>query len=108
MVIQQGDVLFIQVPKNKVPEAKKSVQAGPRGFVLAEGEKTGHFHILEAHAGTTLHEIDGDDDFILHVEKESEVVHDEHGTGIIPAGDYVIRKVQEYDHFAEEARKVQD
>jgi len=106
MVIQQGDVLLIKVEGEK-PQAQKPIEATARGFVLAEGEKTGHAHVLEARPGTTLFGLEGDD-VLLHVEQESQVVHDEHGTGVVPAGDYVVRKVQEYDHFAEEARKVQD
>lgn len=107
MVIQQGDVILERMD----PTTKKigtSLEPTPRGFVLAEGEKTGHTHVLEARPGTTLHTIEGSDDLLLHLDEESQVVHEEHGTGVIPAGDYVVRQVQEYDHFAEEARKVQD
>jgi hypothetical protein len=36
------------------------------------------------------------------------IVHEEHDPITIPPGDYVIGTVLEYDHFAEEARKVID
>lgn len=107
MVIQQGDVILQKVDASTVKRGATK-QPTPRGFVLAEGEKTGHAHVLEVNAGTTLCAIEGTDELLLSVSKDSELVHEEHGTGIIPAGDYVVRQVQEYDHFAEEARKVQD
>jgi len=107
MVIQQGDVILERVDATTM-KAGASVQPTPRGFVLAEGEKTGHAHVLEATPGATVRTIEGSDDLLLHLDEESQVVHEEHGTGVIPAGDYVVRQVQEYDHFAEEARKVQD
>lgn len=70
--------------------------------ILAEGEHTGHFH--EAHgAGVTYY-----DDGVLEAPSGAEVTHQEHAPILLPAGTFQRSIVQEYDHFAEEARNVAD
>jgi hypothetical protein len=44
----------------------------------------------------------------IDVKKDSVLSHEEHNTISITAGIYKIGIVQEYDHFAEEARNVAD
>ena len=44
----------------------------------------------------------------LAVKEPVKVTHEEHGVIDLPVGTYRVRKVREYDHFAEEAREVQD
>lgn len=70
---------------------------------LAEGEATGHYHAAE---GATLY-IEGEQMF-AEAPKGMTVTHQEHHTQVIPAGEYQIGRVMEYDHFAEEARQVAD
>lgn len=36
------------------------------------------------------------------------LTHQEHGTIPLPAGEYAADRVREYDHYAEEARRVAD
>jgi hypothetical protein len=70
--------------------------------ILAEGEMTGHYH--EAHGdGVALY-----DDGTLEAPHGAEVTHQEHLPVVIPPGTYERSIVQEYDHFAEEARPVVD
>ena len=70
--------------------------------VLAEGEHTGHFH--EAHGdGVALY-----DDGVLEAPHGAEVTHQEHAPVTVPPGTYDRSIVQEFDHFAEEARNVAD
>jgi hypothetical protein len=70
--------------------------------ILAHGEHTGHFH--EAHGdGVALH-----DDGVLEAPHGAEVTHQEHKPVTVPPGTYQRSIVQEYDHFAEEARNVAD
>ena len=116
-MIQQGDVLF---HKETIPNAQFERVLDP---VIQEGEHTGHAHrILMFQAG----EMQGNQmpseqpksweilrDKItgtrfLRVEAPIEVGHEEHKTVTIPPGEYRIGIVQEYDHFAEEARQVLD
>ena len=70
--------------------------------ILAEGEHTGHFH--EAHGrGVAFY-----DDGVLETPHGAEVTHQEHATVILPPGEYIRSIVQEFDHFLEESRSVQD
>jgi hypothetical protein len=98
MLIQQGDVLVKKVSEVKGKKLKH--------LTLAKGEHTGHHHtITEGEA--ELYENEGT--LFLKVKSEEAILtHQEHGPVTIPKGDYEIGIVQEYDHFAEEARKVQD
>ncbi len=70
--------------------------------ILAHGEHTGHFH--EAHGeGVALY-----DDGVLEAPHGAHVTHQEHAPVELPAGAYRRSIVQEFDHFAEEARNVAD
>ena len=73
--------------------------------VLAEGEATGHRHQATA-SDVELYEYEGG--LILAAPSGTEVTHQEHHTVLVPPGNYDRRIVQEFDHFAEEARAVQD
>ncbi len=99
MLIQQGDVL---IESCSIPVGL-SVKSDNH---LAEGEATGHFHEAVG-VGVSVLEGSGDSLF-LSVPNGAEVTHQEHGTVKVPAGDYKVRIVREYDHFREEARKVVD
>ena len=97
MLWQQGDVLM-----EPVSRIKGERLAHKR---LAEGEATGHAHVAVA------------DDVVIYEEGETiyldaptgtEIAHEEHATVTLPPGTYRVRKVREFDHFAEEARNVQD
>lgn len=98
MLIQQGDVLIVKVDKVLGKKLKH--------LTLAEGEVTGHSHKITKGEATLCEE---NGVLYLHVESEKAVLtHEEHKTVEIPKGDYKIGIVQEYDHFAEEARNVAD
>lgn len=76
--------------------------------VLAEGEITGHAHVLDSNVdvydiGNGLREFQSI--------KSITVRHEEHAPIDVPpspTGDYTSGIVQEFDPFAEEARNVQD
>ena len=101
MFIQQGDVL---IKTTKIPAEAHAVARKGRGYVLAEGESTGHAHVIED--AVELLEKDG----VLYIRATAPVVvkHEEHGPVTVPAGEFEVGIVQEYDHFAEEARNVRD
>lgn len=70
--------------------------------ILAHGERTGHYH--EAHGeGVALYE-----DGVLEAPNGAHVTHQEHNPITLSPGSYERSIVQEYDHFAEEARNVAD
>ena len=98
MLYQQGDVL---VKSSDRVKGKKL-----HHLTLALGEATGHHHTITK-GDAELYDFKGT--LFLHVESdEAELTHQEHNTIVLPKGDYEIGIVQEYDHFAEEARSVQD
>lgn len=102
--LQQGDV-FIQ-PVESIPNGANPVAATSRGYVLAEGEVTGHAHVIDKVADLEFVEKDG----MFYIKNKTPVTvkHEEHKPVTIPAGTWQIRGVREYDHFAEEARRVAD
>lgn len=98
-LIQQGDLLL--KPANSIPQTAKLLQHK----TLAEGEHTGHAHIAEG-VDVELYEKDGQ--LFVHCPNGCEITHQEHKPVTLPAGDYKVERVQEYDHFAEESRNVAD
>jgi len=99
MIYQQGDVIM---------ETTNKVVGKPLPHLtLATGEATGHAHTVTT--GDAELYCDEAGNITLGVKSASAVVtHQEHGTVTLPRGKYKIRKVVEYDHFAEEAREVRD
>lgn len=95
---QQGDVLL--KPASIPQDAKERF-----GRVLREGEATGHAHVAVAD-DVKLFIVD--DTLFMSAPSGTTVVHEEHGPIEVPPGDYRIDAVQEFDHFAEEAREVID
>lgn len=96
---QQGDLILISA---KIPQ-----KGNPAGHILAHGEVTGHCHELTEASDGLLIEIEG----TLYLRVGSggaTIVHPEHKPIDVPPGEYRVNRVREYDHFAEEARQVQD
>jgi len=103
MYYQHGDVIITKI--NKLPDNAKIVKPKASGNILADGESTGHAHVVDPtktvmySVGTALY---------LVVKERATVTHEEHKPIDIDEGVYEIGRVQEYDHFAEEARNVED
>jgi len=97
--IQQGDVILR--PVRAIPAGAKL-----RGdHHLAEGEVTGHYH--EA-CGADVAVFEHEDQLYLDAPQACRITHQEHHPVDVPAGSYIVSRVREYDHFAEEARIVVD
>lgn len=96
---QQGDVTI--TPIESIPRDARMT----RSRVLAEGEATGHKH--QATAENVRLFVKGD---ILYMRAPTgtSIVHEEHHAVELPPGDYMVGRVREYDHFAEESRPVID
>lgn len=77
-----------------------------KGKKLADGEMTGHAHVLDKSEVFELN----NGLRVFSGNKQNTLTHQEHKPIIIPSkkGKYVSGKVLEYDHFAEEARTVKD
>lgn len=103
-LIQQGDVLLQEV--RALPAGARKAQRSNRGWVLAEGESTGHAHVTRT-AGCELLEAPGGQRF-LSVKKNAAVVHEEHKSVTVPPGLWEVRRVREFDPFEERIREVAD
>ena len=104
MLLQQGDLLLRKV--EKMPSGKE-IKPTERGLVLAEGEATGHAHVItEIQAATMIKTSDGK--MYLKVVKTVPLKHDEHHIIIIEPGEYEVGKVLERDHLSRITREVID
>lgn len=100
---QQGDVI-VKV-RTEIPSGAKRVKPGQRGVVLAEGEHTGHAHVMDPEA-VEMYERDGV--LWLKVLAPTPLVHEEHHAQTIAPGVYEVSRVVEVDPFADEVRTVAD
>lgn len=104
---RQGDVYLRQVTGIPVDAAvaEKKDQSGRKRIVLAYGEVTGH-----AHAITELDKVDvfvkGDGTMYLAVKDATELRHEEHGTIVLPPGNY--ERVIQREYSPEAIRNVMD
>lgn len=99
---QQGDVTF--TPVAGLPGTCTLTSGG----VLARGEHTGHAHRLAEGTDGRLYKAPSGTLYLVTGPRSSTTVHEEHQPVIRPEGIDRIGRVLEYDHFAEEARGVQD
>lgn len=95
--LQQGDVLLRRV--TEIPSTFKRVKATKRGYVLAEGETTGHAHTIEESEDIELYQ-EGER-LLAQVLKSVTVTHEEHGPITLDAGIWEIGRVVEEDEFGE-------
>jgi hypothetical protein len=101
--LQHGDVLLKRIAK--LPTGLTEVQRRDGCLVIAEGEATGHHHVITA-TPAKLYELKGE--LYLEVTEPVTITHEEHKTLPIPPGIYEIGIVKEYDYFAEMERRVVD
>lgn len=101
--IQQGDVNLERVVC--IPKGAKKRD----NYVLAEGETTGHKHKLQVAVKEKTCEVyEKNGTLYLRVFSPTPLIHEEHNPVVISPGDWEVGHTFEYDHFAEEARKVID
>lgn len=108
---RQGDVLVFRAPKNVEKGPEVTDPNHPGKTVLALGEVTGHHHRFEG-AGAELFACLSDtpmadaDDKVLRTDGSKGLKHEEHGTILFDAGDFVVRIQEEYAYGA--SRRVAD
>src|SRR5262249_22018557 len=92
-LIRQGDLLL--VPVAGIPEGARRLRSGR--LVLANGEATGHAHVVDD-ARASLHGSRWEDVWFLAVEEGEPVllVHDEHDSLPVLPGVYEVRRQREY------------
>src|SRR5262245_66590796 len=93
-LIRQGDVLL--VPVSKLPDGARPVGSGR--LVLAEGEATGHAHVVDDASASLHREPWFSGRIYLDVEGGGPVflVHEEHDPLAVPGGLYEVRRQREY------------
>jgi len=101
MQYQHGDVLIEAV--GEIPKSAKKQKT--ERIVIAEGEVTGHAHVVTTPGVDCYVE-----DAMMYIKSliPWEVRHEEHAPIEIPPGIYKIGRVREYDHIAEMERVVRD
>ena len=96
----QGDVRMF--PIEDIPAEAKVKKDG----VVAEGEATGHAHrVSDIQAAMVL---EHGENMFINAPDGTTITHEEHKPITLPPGKYKVGIVQEFDHFEEESRRVQD
>lgn len=99
---RQGDVLVSRI-KGGIPEGATLVEHHNTPIILAEGEVTGHAHRI---LSGDVEEYSHNGDMYLKVNKDAQVIHEEHGPLFLTPGEYkVIRQVEVW---MDEVRQVAD
>ena len=105
LVRQHGDVLLFK--RDVLPDGLKRQQPKAGRLVLAEGEVTGHAHVIAALDDCDLY-ADEDGTLYLEVRAEVDLTHEEHATQTIAPGAYRVGRVREVDPFENEVKQVAD
>jgi hypothetical protein len=100
MMYQQGDVTF-----QKVEKVSGMVQKPKARIIVAQGSSTGHAHAINDKSVAVIMD---DETMYLSSDKDTTVSHEEHNPVVLPAGNYVVGHIREYDHIAEMERRVKD
>lgn len=113
-MFRQGDVLIVMVAALAAGATKRKREAGR--VVLAHGEVTGHAHAIDrtdvvhydapnaeaaaqqllADAGLTIEVTPQNAATFLEIPSGAELLHEEHGTIVLPAGKAVVLRQKEY------------
>lgn len=105
-IYRHGDLLIkpIKIDKSKLKFLGKFDK-----FTLAEGETTGHKHLLVAEPKTSFNVYQNDQgQYVLEMEKSGEIRHEEHSTIKLLPDFYVVGNEREYSYFENEIKKVID
>ncbi len=102
---RQGDVLIR--PTEKTVGQNLRVLSKNERHVLAFGEATGHAHeILDRDAVTAFVATDGTEITEMEIHRAVELVHQDHGTIELPAGNYEV--IHQRVYTPQEVRRVAD
>ena len=84
--------------------ARTPIRKG-KGLVLAEGEHTGHFHLVEEVVKASYRD---NETLEFTTKTAQQLVHQEHQPVAITAGEWCSGIVQEFDHLEQQLRTVRD
>ena len=94
MIYRQGDVLLKGLEAKNFPtgDFKKT-----RSIILAEGEATGHAHVLTcAPEAPEIEFLEKDGTLYLRIAEPAPLVHEEHARITVEPGIYRVQKGREY------------
>lgn len=100
--VQQGDVILRKL--TAMPDGNAAPVSKGR-CVLAEGESTGHAHVIEDDEAELIRI---GERMLLKLGRAATVVHEEHGPITLAPGIWEVGRVQEYDYLSKMARPVAD
>lgn len=101
-MIVQGDVFFLRA--NEMPSGAKQKEKNGKGFIIAEGETTGHAHV--AIGELEMYEKNGT--LYLKVHNTIPVTHEEHKPVYLDEGIWKVGIVREYDYLENGFKDVPD
>lgn len=104
MKYRHGD-LSLHITRDSLKELKK---IGKSGFVLAEGETTGHKHVITAKKGSVNIYKGKNGEMVISVKGRAVITHEEHKTIEVKTGKYLLRNEREKDWFSLSVRRVID
>lgn len=87
---RQGDILLVPA---QLPAGAQPVAPSPRGVVLAEGEATGHAHVMDA---ATVKMWSAGEQRYVEVLAPTPLTHEEHGGSVVAPGVYEVLRKHEY------------
>lgn len=95
MLLRQGDVLLVAI--DTAPAKAEPVKRSKRGLVLAEGEATGHAHVITAESAQLVTADEAAELYLLvHGTEAVALTHEEHATIDVPPGTYRVVRQREY------------
>ena len=102
--LRHGDISFIKTEMD-ISNLKK---IGSNKFTVAEGESTGHHHIITATKGTVDVYEGKKGEMIISVNGKAVLTHPEHKTLEFTTGIWKVDREQEFDYFMKAKRQVLD
>ncbi len=92
-----------------VEKAEGEILSHKGSFVLAEGETTGHKHVISVKNPNDLEILQTKDGrYFFKLKSEGEITHEEHKTIKVSPGTYEMKREREYDWFSNSTRRVID
>jgi len=101
--IRHGDIPLY--PINELPNGLKEME-NKGSYILAEGETTGHKHVIVSEGLQVFYSADGR--LYLKVKNQGNITHQEHKTLTVLPGIYEVGKEIEYNWFEKAVKKVVD
>jgi hypothetical protein len=113
---RQGDVLFIPMTAEKLRAAlngpDENRRAPIKSGIIQAGEVTGHHHRiadLDAAEVFAVQDWNGERKYLnVTAEGGVSIVHEEHHTVQLPAGQYRVHIAREFDYLSRHTRQVRD